>query len=164
MRRLAAALALLSLVCGCSKDAPGSGGHATGPSPRLANAETTRRARPGEEAQPEEYAGPGDAREVLVEGGARPEQVAAWSEDARAPAGVRVASLRRLEESEAARALASARAILADPGADAQVKANAVAVLARSEDPEADRLIARLEPRYRRLAMALRDLQHRRAK
>ena len=55
-----------------------------------------------------------------------------WTLDASAAPGVRVTSLRRLEEQDGDAALGAAERLLDSPDTDALLRSNAVAVLARS--------------------------------
>ena len=99
---------------------------------------------------------PADARAVLD----RPASIAdlaRWAEDADAGQGVRLTALRRLEREGPGRATDVAARLLSETPGDPQLRANAVAVLARSSDPRADAVLARQEPRYQQLAARLRE-------
>lgn len=100
-------------------------------------------------------ASPGETRRR-----AREEQAQAAREDAArasqtASPDERVIALRDLERRDQAAATTTALRLVHDPVAF--VRLNAVAVLTRSESPEAARVLASLDPESRRLAQALAE-------
>lgn len=86
---------------------------------------------------------------------ARPEatSLAAWVRDASLAPNVRYAALRRLEADHPASAVPAAIAVLDDTCS--LVRLNALAVLARSQDPRAAEALARTDARSQRLAQNL---------
>lgn len=70
---------------------------------------------------------------------------------------VRLTSIRKLEALAPGLALETARDLLDDPDTSSLLRANAVAVLARSSDPRADELLAGLDPKSQQLARSLRQ-------
>jgi hypothetical protein len=86
-----------------------------------------------------------------------PSDLRRWAHDPRATPAVRLTSIRKLEALAPGLALETARDLLDDPDTSSLLRANAVAVLARSSDPRADELLAGLDPKSQQLARSLRQ-------
>jgi len=93
----------------------------------------------------------------------RPDALDRWARDGALAREVRVASLQRLTREDAESALDAASDLTADPEAleDPLLGPNAVAALARSDDPRAAEALGRLPERYQRLAAAVRRAEGR---
>lgn len=92
--------------------------------------------------------------EVVAQGARHaPGDLEVWVGDEALPPDVRYAALRRLEADAPADAVTAAIAVLDDP--TSLVRLNAIAVLARSQDPRAKAALERVDARSRRLAHTL---------
>lgn len=92
--------------------------------------------------------------EVLAQGARHaPGDLEVWVGDEALPPDVRYAALRRLEADAPADAVTAAIAVLDDP--TSLVRLNAIAVLARSQDPRAKAALERVDARSQRLAHTL---------
>lgn len=80
-------------------------------------------------------------------------ELATCAGDPALPPHVRYAALRRLEETAPEQAVSAAIAALTDT--TSLVRLNAIALLARSQDPRAREALGRIDPRSQRLAQAL---------
>lgn len=98
---------------------------------------------------------PKDVSEMLS--GRHPIQdLSAWARDGSLSAVQRASALRALAQQHPGHAVDVATQLARAPETDRHTRANAVALLARSEDPGAAEALASLPPRYRALATALR--------
>ena len=89
---------------------------------------------------------------------AKPGELRAWLDPtADTPPEVMVACLGKLATEDPEAALEAASGLAKDPNANGLVRANAVGLLARSQDPRADEAIRGLPPKYQRLAKTLRQ-------
>lgn len=106
--------------------------------------------------EPAAIAAPADATELLT---SPPASLRTWALREELPSEQRVAAARQLAhgDSEAGFELA----LELSRSDDALVCANAVGILARSEDPRAAQRLAELDPKYQRLARTLRERKER---
>jgi len=90
---------------------------------------------------------------------ASPEDLRRWLQEAKTPPELQVVMLKDLEAQSEPDALAVAIQLASAKTSDRLVRANAVALLARSQDPRAGEALAALPEKYQRLAKALRKTQ-----
>lgn len=98
---------------------------------------------------------PQDVSELLS-GRHSVQDLSSWAQDGSLNAVQRASALRALAQQHPGSAVDVATQLARAPGTDRHTRANAVALLARSEDPGAAEALASLPPRYRALATALR--------
>lgn len=104
--------------------------------------------------QPQPPPAPADLGAVLAPSARHPHAaLVAWVRDASLPPNVRYGALRRLEAERPGEAVSAAIEVLEDT--TALVRLNAIAVLARSQDPRAGAALARVDARSQRLAQNL---------
>lgn len=121
--------------------------HAPQPAPVASASATQAPATPSPPA-------PADLAAVLAPTTRHPDAaLAAWVRDASLPPNVRYGALRRLETERPDEAVSAAIEVLEDT--TALVRLNAIAVLARSQDPRAGAALARVDARSQRLAQNL---------
>ena len=114
---------------------------------------------PSAEARPFVASAPAPAPQDVSEllSGRHPVQdLSAWARDGSLSAVQRASALRALAQQHPGHAVDVATQLARAPETDRHTRANAVALLARSEDPGAAEALASLPPRYRALATALR--------
>lgn len=129
----------------------------TAPAPRALNAKTQPPAPlAAEEPAPQLAPPPKAVREVR---GSSLQDLERWLQSEQVDPEVSLAMLSELDAKAPALAVGAASVLAARATTDRHVRANAVALLARSTDPRAAEALSQLPARYRQLAAALRKTQ-----
>lgn len=147
------------LAAGCSGGGPGTLPGSAAPSPGgLESAGDPNEVAPTASGSPTSSVSsavasnkPPEISQILASEDA--EQLAAWAKQTHLKASLRYTALRRLEQVDPRQAVRVAQGLL--PEHDRLLHTNALALLARSDDPEAKAALSALDPKDRRLAASL---------